>query len=131
MLLGLILYGFVTHPVMSFGTVVLFLYGVIASFIGLIRHKHYVWLYVIRLLVCLSIPITNLMMYLATIGGDARDFDFHPMPLAYIIVFTLEIVVILLPEMFLFIERKRSMKGKWLIHLGMVVCVSILFWSTI
>nr|WP_257215611.1 hypothetical protein [Bacillus pumilus] len=48
--LGLMLYGFVVHPVISFG----FLYGIIASFIGLIRHKSYVWIYVLRMFVLQS-----------------------------------------------------------------------------
>nr|WP_239646657.1 hypothetical protein [Bacillus zhangzhouensis] len=129
--IGLMLYGFVVHPVMSYGTVVLFLYGIIASFIGLIRHKSYVWMYVLRLLVCFTIPVTNLLMYLATVGGDERDFDFQSMPFAYNLVFTLEIIAIFLPEIFLLIERKRVIKGKQWVYAGVIVCVSILFWCTI
>ncbi|WP_232532098.1 hypothetical protein [Bacillus sp. ms-22] len=88
-------------------------------------------MYVLRLLVCLTIPVTNLLMYFATIGGDAREFDFQPMPLAYNLVFILEIIIIFLPEIFLLIERKREIKGvKWM-YAGMIVCVSILFWCTI
>lgn len=131
MAIGFMLYGFVVHPMMSFGTVALFLYGVIASIIGLIRYQSYVWMYVLRLLVCLTIPVTNLLMYFATIGGDAREFDFQPMPLAYNLVFILEIIIIFLPEIFLLIERKREIKGvKWM-YARMIVCVSILFWCTI
>ncbi len=51
--IGLMLYGFIVQPMLSYGTVILFLYGIIASFIGLIRHRQYVWIYVLRLLVCL------------------------------------------------------------------------------
>ncbi|MGP3740340.1 hypothetical protein ACTWKB_19630 [Bacillus sp. 4A_MP2] len=68
--IGLMLYGFIVQPLLSYGTVVLFLYGIIASFIGLIRHRQDVWMYVLRLLVCFTIPVTNLLMYFATIGGD-------------------------------------------------------------
>lgn len=129
--IGLMLYGFVIHPVISFGTVVLFLYGLIASFIGLIRHKPYVWMYVLRLLVCFTIPGTNLLMYLATVGGDARGFDFQPMPLAYHLVFILEILAIFLPEIFVLIERKRDINRKMWMYVGVIMCVSLLFWCTI
>ncbi|WMT29319.1 hypothetical protein RE735_01770 [Bacillus aerius] len=84
--IGLMLYGFIVQPLLSYGTVVLFLYGIIASFIGLIRHRQDVWMYVLRLLVCFTIPVTNLLMYFATIGGDERDFDFQPMPSVYDLV---------------------------------------------
>lgn len=108
--IGLMFYGFVVQPVMSYGTVILFLYGLIASFVGLIRHKEYVWIYVLRLLVCFTIPVTNLLMYFATIGGDARKFDFQPMPLVYYLVFILEIMIIFLPEIFLLIEKSGASK---------------------
>ncbi|OLP66937.1 hypothetical protein BACPU_02960 [Bacillus pumilus] len=127
----LMLYGFVIHPVISFGTLVLFLYGVIATFIGLIRHKSYVWINVLRLLICLTIPITNLLMYLATIGGDAREFDFQPMPFVYNLIFALEVIAIFMPEIFLYIERKRIIKWKQWLYVGWIVCISVLFWCTI
>ncbi|MGX9290842.1 hypothetical protein ACSLGF_06375 [Bacillus sp. A015] len=129
--IGLMLYGFVVQPVMSYGTEILFLYGIIASFVGLIRHRDYVWIYILRLLVCFTIPVTNLLMYFATIGGDERDFDFQPVPLAYNLVLIIEIIIIFLPEIFLLIERKRSLKGKQWIYAGGIVGVSILFWCTI
>ncbi|MCR6471018.1 MULTISPECIES: hypothetical protein [Bacillus] len=129
--IGLMFYGFVVQPVMSYGTVILFLYGLIASFVGLIRHKEYVWIYVLRLLVCFTIPVTNLLMYFATIGGDERKFDFQPMPLVYYLVFILEIMIIFLPEIFLLIEKKRSIKKKQWIYTGAIVGVSVLFWCTI
>ncbi|WLW69377.1 hypothetical protein RA177_17795 [Bacillus safensis] len=129
--IGLMFYGFVVQPVMSYGTVILFLYGLIASFVGHIRHKEYVWIYVLRLLVCFTIPVTNLLMYFATIGGDARKFDFRPMPLVYYLVFILEIMIIFLPEIFLLIEKKRSIKRKQWIYTGAIVGVSVLFWCTI
>ncbi|MGG0026919.1 hypothetical protein ABEX92_03420 [Bacillus safensis subsp. osmophilus] len=129
--IGLMFYGFVVQPVMSYGTVILFLYGLIASFVGLIRHKEYVWIYVLRLLVCFTIPVTNLLMYFATIGGDARKFDFQPMPLVYYLVFILEIIIVFLPEIFLLIEKKRSIKRKQWIYAGAIVGVSVLFWCTI
>nr|WGD98414.1 hypothetical protein P5627_04645 [Bacillus safensis] len=109
-----------------------FVWYLIASFVGnLIRHKEYVWIYVFRLLVCFTIPVTNLLMYFATIGGDARKFDFQPMPPVYYLVFILEIMIIFLPEIFLLIEKKRSIKGKQWIYAGAIVGVSVLFWCTI
>ncbi|WP_282059639.1 hypothetical protein [Bacillus pumilus] len=129
--IGLMLYGFIVQPLLSYGTVVLFLYGIIASFIGLIRHRQYVWIYVLRQLVCFTIPVTNLLMYFATIGGDERDFDFQPMPFVYYLVFILEIIIVFLPEIFLLIERKRNIKEKQWIYAGAIVGVSILFWCTI
>ncbi|MCY7578370.1 MULTISPECIES: hypothetical protein [Bacillus] len=128
--IGLMLYGFIVQPLLSYGTVVLFLYGIIASFIGLIRRRQDVWMYVLRLLVCFTIPVTNLLMYFATIGGDERDFDFQPMPPVYHLVFILEIIIVFLPEILL-IERKRSIKGKQWIYAGAIVGISVLFWCTI
>lgn len=88
-------------------------------------------MYVLRLLVCFTIPVTNLLMYFATIGGDERDFDFQPMPPVYHLVFILEIIIVFLPEIFLLIERKRSIKGKQWIYAGAIVGITVLFWCTI
>ncbi|UYO35543.1 hypothetical protein NF868_16135 [Bacillus zhangzhouensis] len=78
------------------------MYGLIASFVGLSRHKDYVCgFYVLRLLVCFIIPVANLLMYFATIGGDARKFDFQPMPFVDYLSFSLEIMII-----FLLIEKE-------------------------
>ncbi|MFB8736172.1 hypothetical protein ACEQPO_28595 [Bacillus sp. SL00103] len=53
--IGLMLYGFVVPTsVELWHSGLVFLYGIIASFIGLIRHRQYVWIYVLRLLVCFT-----------------------------------------------------------------------------
>ncbi|MFS0653946.1 hypothetical protein [Bacillus sp. 179-C3.3 HS] len=132
-LFGLMIYGFYFHPIFSFGTLVLFLYGIIASFIGLRRNQSYRWIYIFRLLVCFTIPVTNLLMYLTTIGGGPgiTNLQMNPLPFIYIVIFILEIITIFLPEVFLLIEKKRHIKWKGWIYAGLIVCVSILFWWTI
>lgn len=98
---------FIKQPILSFGTIFLFIYGFIFSSKGIKAKKHY-RINLFRRLFCLAIPFLNFFMYLSTIGGNAGfGFTFSPLTLMQKLSFLLQVILIFLPEICVFLSRKN------------------------
>lgn len=96
----LLLY-FVTQPILSIGTFLLFVFGVALSIRNLTRENKQKMIHINRIIFCLILPILNFLMYFSTISGNAgTGFEFSPISLRYYIIFFFQLIFIILPECF-------------------------------
>ncbi|MFT0803259.1 hypothetical protein VSK91_19660 [Bacillus swezeyi] len=107
-LIAFVLAYFIKQPILSFGTIFLFIYGFRFSSKGINAEGHYYYVNLFRLLFCFAIPFLNFFMYWSTIGGNAGfGFTFSPLTLMQKLSFLLQAVLIFLPEIFVFLSRKN------------------------
>ncbi|VEB19079.1 Uncharacterised protein [Bacillus paralicheniformis] len=107
-LIGLALAYFIKQPILSFGTVFLFIYGLRFSSKGINAEKHDYYINLYRLIFCFIIPFLNFFMYWSTIGGNAGfGFTFSPLTILQKLSFLSQVILIFLPEICKFLPRKN------------------------
>ena len=107
-LIGFTLAYFIKQPILSFGTVFLFIYGLRFSSKGINAEKHDYYINLYRLIFCFIIPFLNFFMYWSTIGGNAGfGFTFSPLTILQKLSFLSQIILIFLPEICKFLSRKN------------------------
>ncbi|ETB69267.1 hypothetical protein A943_21235 [Bacillus sp. CPSM8] len=107
-LIGLALAYFIKQPILSFGTVFLFIYGLRFSSKGINAEKHDYYINLYRLIFCFIIPFLNFFMYWSTIGGNAGfGFTFSPLTILQKLSFLSQVILIFLPEICKFLSRKN------------------------
>ncbi len=107
-LIGFALAYFIKQPILSFGTVFLFIYGLRFSSKGINAEKHDYYINLYRLIFCFIIPFLNFFMYWSTIGGNAGfGFTFSPLTILQKLSFLSQIILIFLPEICKFLSRKN------------------------
>ncbi|AGN36429.1 hypothetical protein OIO07_04205 [Bacillus paralicheniformis] len=107
-LIGFALANFIKQPILSFGTVFLFIYGLRFSSKGINAEKHDYYINLYRLIFCFIIPFLNFFMYWSTIGGNAGfGFTFSPLTILQKLSFLSQIILIFLPEICKFLSRKN------------------------
>ncbi len=98
-LIGFTLAYFIKQPILSFGTVFLFIYGLRFSSKGMNAEKHDYYINLYRHIFCFIIPFLNFFMYWSTIGGNAGfGFTFSPLTLMQKLSFLLQVILIFLPK---------------------------------
>lgn len=122
----LLLY-FVTQPILSIGTFILFLYGVVCSIRSLKKDNTQKTIHINRIIFCLILPILNFLMYFSTISGNAgAGFEFSSLSLRYQIIFFFQFIFIILPECIVKITN-RWFVFLYAIGLYMIVFLTIFF----
>ncbi|ARA85787.1 hypothetical protein KY998_23250 [Bacillus paralicheniformis] len=107
-LIGFALAYFIKQPILSFGTVFLFIYGLRFSSKGINAEKHDYYINLYRLIFCFIIPFLNFFMYWSTIGGNAGfGFTFSPLTILQKLSFLSQVILIFLPEICKFLSRKN------------------------
>lgn len=99
---------FIKQPILSIGTLFLFIYGFRFSSKGMNAEKYDDYINQYRLIFCFVIPFLNFYMYWSTIGGNAGfGFTFSPLTLMQKLSFLSQVILILLPEIRKFLSRKN------------------------
>lgn len=88
LLIAFVFAYFIKQPILSFGTLFLFIYGFRFSSKGINAEKCDYYINQYRLIFCFVIPFLNFYMYWSTIGGNAGfGFTFSPLTLMQKAVF--------------------------------------------
>ena len=109
LLIAFVFAYFIKQPILSFGTLFLFIYGFRFSSKGINAEKCDYYINQYRLIFCFVIPFLNFYMYWSTIGGNAGfGFTFSPLTLMQKLSFLSQVILIFLPEIRKFLSRKTS-----------------------
>ena len=107
-LIAFVLAYFIKQPILSMGTLFLFIYGFRFSSKGINAEKCDYYINQYRLIFCFVIPFLNFYMSWTTIGGNAGvGFTFSPLTLMQKLSFLSQVILILLPEIRKFLSRKN------------------------
>ena len=107
-LIAFVLAYFIKQPILSMGTLFLFIYGFRFSSKGINAEKYDCYINQYRLIFCFVIPFLNFYMYWTTIGGNAGvGFTFSPLTLMQKLSFLSQVILIFLPEIRKFLSRKN------------------------
>lgn len=111
--LAILLLYFSVHPIISWGTYCLFVYGFIFSCIGFMKKVH-VPIHLSRLLFIFFMPLLHVLMFLFSLGERtaADGLSYPPLSLSEKICFFSEAVFICLPELCKWLVKKTRISFK-------------------
>lgn len=122
----LIIY-FTDYPVVCYGSIILFIYGLLLSS-KKFKFNNNGLLLVFRGLYCFLLPIINFLIFLTVIEGNANiGFTFTEFTTVQKFVFGLQVIFVVLPEILAFMHKKKIIRtNEKLEKLGVVLYLVLL-----